>query len=666
MQSPTGSMGYDGRNTDEAEEADDESIRSEDRDDDEDNGVSEDEKQMEEDHPVHRRLQEIVKSIKRKEIDWDKPKDYFGSKPQGQFSPHLRSERNDDCILHFLIKDEDATTEEIKELAKAIKYIARFHPKLMTTQNKESLTPLYLALDNLDKRRVYLIRYGFFKSQMKVDHMAKAIGTPCGVHQENCLHRALKSQPVHYTVLNLLIDSANQQAVNARDAQDWTPLHRAVHFEHSSEEMLGIIQKLIQIGEPDSTPNTFDSPPVESAFDTYSGPERGKLSVYEYHMKTRYEEEQREKTQAAKSSSSSRPPKAKAKREDHKQEDQVVKSRLLEKDVKKGGEIQQRMNATEKENINQDRLARGGKEEKEAGWEEEMPKPGLIRANTNAKRVIFRDNNVNPKATEKKDTKAEKRQERERWSQEIRNALKLHSLRTRTIAQATRFLYGTNKDGRLLCPCSNNCTINIDMTLNPADVQLYFDYSGLPKDDADPGTFYENFQMTRFDQVLQYVEFPAVRLKEGKMPRRETFDEHRAFYHSKTNGRKDLLFFFSWLKDKGVKHIIKVIVQDTTDPHCDEVIEKCLSPFRIDVLDWSKPDLDPEMLHTACPDVKELHLRWGGNNAILRSWSELEGLRRLRDLCKIYLYYDQVLQMSSFSFGTLLSFRALTEHGEYV
>lgn len=183
------------------------------------------------------------------------------------------------------------------------------------------------------------------------------------------------------------------------------------------------------------------------------------------------------------------------------------------------------------------------------------------------------------------------------------------------------------------------------------DVQLFFDYSGLPKEDADPGTFYDNFQTTQFDEVLQYVEFPAVRLKDGKLPRGESFREHRGLYNAKTIGRKDLLFFFSWLKDKGVKHIIKVIVQDSTDWHCDEAIERCLSPFCIDVLDWSKPDLDPEMLCKACPDVKELHLRWGANNAILRAWGEPEGLRQLKLLDKICLYYDQVNRSSLFLDG---------------
>lgn len=95
-------------------------------------------------------------------------------------------------------------------------------------------------------------------------------------------------------------------------------------------------------------------------------------------------------------------------------------------------------------------------------------------------------------------------------------------------------------------------------------------------------------------------------------------------------------------------------MHDSTDSHSDEVIEKCLSSFRVDNLDWSKPDLDPEMLCNACPDVKELHLRWCGNNAILRAWGELEGLRRLKDLRTIYLYHETV------SFPYLSFFNALT------
>jgi hypothetical protein len=117
--------------------------------------------------------------------------------------------------------------------------------------------------------------------------------------------------------------------------------------------------------------------------------------------------------------------------------------------------LQRRRNPTESESkrerestnatVQRGKRAKGeGNEESE---EEDMPKPGLIRANTNLKRVAFSESTNNSASTDRKDTMAEKRQYRETWSLKTRNVLKLHCLRTKTIAQATRFLYGTNKDG---------------------------------------------------------------------------------------------------------------------------------------------------------------------------------------------------------------------------
>ena len=127
------------------------------------------------------------------------------------------------------------------------------------------------------------------------------------------------------------------------------------------------------------------------------------------------------------------------------------------------------------------------------------------------------------------------------------------------------------------------------------------------------------------------------------MPRCQFFKDFQDLYSSHMIGRKDILFFFAWLsKEKQVKQIIRVIVDDFKDPHSDDIIEKCLSLFKIDILDWSKPDLDPDLIYNACPDVRELHLRWGGNNAVLRAWSERDGLPRLTLLRKVTLHYGKV------------------------
>jgi hypothetical protein len=130
-------------------------------------------------------------------------------------------------------------------------------------------------------------------------------------------------------------------------------------------------------------------------------------------------------------------------------------------------------------------------------------------------------------------------------------------------------------------------------------------------------------------------------------------------------GRKDMQYFFDWLYKKGVRHIIKVSVDDSGDSgekvHSDQAIQKSLERFIVEHLDWKKTDLDPEtILHVssrvereppnwktkepvkqeivADRQLRQLDLRWGGSNAVLRGWSESEGLALLPHLKKIRLF----------------------------
>ena len=111
----------------------------------------------------------------------------------------------------------------------------------------------------------------------------------------------------------------------------------------------------------------------------------------------------------------------------------------------------------------------------------------------------------------------------------------------------------------------------------------------------------------------------------------------------KGRGRSDLGFIFNWLHQKGVKQILKVIVDDLEDPaHSDEAIETSLERFDVEILDWRKIDLCPETIRKACKNLREVHLRWSGNNAILRAWSEQEGLAGLEHLGKVHLHVRPV------------------------
>lgn len=129
-------------------------------------------------------------------------------------------------------------------------------------------------------------------------------------------------------------------------------------------------------------------------------------------------------------------------------------------------------------------------------------------------------------------------------------------------------------------------------------------------------------------------------------------------------GRKDMKYFFAWLYAKGVRHIINLAVEDTGNAndtvHSDQAIQESLERFIIEHLDWRKVDLDPEtILHVSSKafdqenpgpkgsnedalglnrHLKQLNLRWSGSNAVLRAWSEREGLAMLPGLEKIYLF----------------------------
>ncbi|KAF7898370.1 hypothetical protein EAF00_004816 [Botryotinia globosa] len=159
----------------------------------------------------------------------------------------------------------------------------------------------------------------------------------------------------------------------------------------------------------------------------------------------------------------------------------------------------------------------------------------------------------------------------------------------------------------------------------------------------DPEEFIESFEHVKLDTVLQYVAFPNVRVHPAP-------DYPYSLDRSTEggNGRCDMMFFFQWLKDKGVKRILKVIVDDSNTPaHSDEAINKALQGFDVEILDWRKVDLCSETILISGRKLREVHLQWSGNNAVLRGWSEPVGLRRLEDLSKVYLHVKQDLESHS-------------------
>lgn len=167
-------------------------------------------------------------------------------------------------------------------------------------------------------------------------------------------------------------------------------------------------------------------------------------------------------------------------------------------------------------------------------------------------------------------------------------------------------------------------------------------------------SFAQVFSKYKFYPVLRHVALPPLKIKPLSSAMSSTKRAEYSFQYT------DQLLFFEWLQIKmKVKKIFKVIVDDTDTPHRDEEIINVLAgkgtrgraklqSFDVEILDWRKMDLCPIVVQSAAPNLRELHLRWGGSNAVLRGWSEPEGLPKLKQLKAIHLHYTEVVKTTLF------------------
>ncbi|KAJ3528083.1 hypothetical protein NM208_g10378 [Fusarium decemcellulare] len=63
--------------------------------------------------------------------------------------------------------------------------------------------------------------------------------------------------------------------------------------------------------------------------------------------------------------------------------------------------------------------------------------------------------------------------------------------------------------------------------------------------------------------------------------------------------------------------------------HSNKSLENALTDTRVELLDWRRLDICPDTIVRIGQNLRELHLQWSGNNAVLRSWSEAGGLPKL-------------------------------------
>lgn len=172
------------------------------------------------------------------------------------------------------------------------------------------------------------------------------------------------------------------------------------------------------------------------------------------------------------------------------------------------------------------------------------------------------------------------------------------------------------------------------------DLQLYFDLSG--RSSMKRAGLEALLKHLTFEDALQYVYIPSIKIEaptEGAAARRAV----RARPADLGTGRRDLVDVFDGLRRRGVGTVLKVVVDDSLDPpHTDEAIEEALRNLDVEVWDWRKPDLSTEVIYNAAPRVREVHLYWGGNNAVLRGWAEDGGLKKLSELRRVHLHHHGV------------------------
>lgn len=116
------------------------------------------------------------------------------------------------------------------------------------------------------------------------------------------------------------------------------------------------------------------------------------------------------------------------------------------------------------------------------------------------------------------------------------------------------------------------------------DVQIFFDYQGLPLEVKEE-LFNETFKVTKFDEVLKFVRFTNVTVKRRNTPQTKAQRSNGGL------GRQDMEFFFDFLYKKGVRYILKAVVEENgCTVHSNEAIKNALDKMMIEHLDWQKMD----------------------------------------------------------------------------
>lgn len=613
-------------------------------------------------------------------------------------------------LLHTLVeivKHSDEVESEHVELL--VRRLVGKYPDLLKYSNKDGHNPVYMAVRASNHQLVSCMisacEEGQRQDAIGLDFMQCLDDALCMKAQEGktSLHIALKEN-FNPETARMMIENASDEALGVQDDLGKTPMHYAVSFSQCTSVRADLISLFIQR----DLSAVQSKPRPETTFLDLA--DKSNCSMFREHQKTRTTVTKRFNEWAAKKAQSTNPDgtgEAAAGDRPARGTKEPPQPRINERDTshavakpdsdeiadKNHGEQEVEEKLTDREKLRQRKKAEEAirlREAAEAAGRDVRgdharlatrliptvrqmePAPNTPIKRINSARVDGKPSHSRPPARpsqpSRKSTTADKGNMTvwNKNSEDILINLKLHYMRTRSTEMAISFLYGLNMSGEPENPCNMRLVADVPFS----DVQISFDYDRLPR-----RIFWNDFikrfgadgkSGLKFDSVLNYVNFPHV---EVRLKGRLADNERDAELQSGGGqlgalGRKDMTYFFDWLYKKGVRHIIRLSVQDPGDSgekvHSEWAIQQALERFVVERLDWQKTDLDPEtILHVSSKalepeaptskdpkhierlpnrQIKELCLRWSGSNIVLRAWSEPEGLPKLTQLERIYLF----------------------------
>ncbi|KAL6878819.1 hypothetical protein J3F83DRAFT_724010 [Trichoderma novae-zelandiae] len=569
-------------------------------------------------------LEEVLKGIRDGTRDFTNDSQLKSFKASGGDGNYLASNTADPrqpTALHIMAAMDKKELPKLDgRMEPLIRFLVEHENDLLRIQDRSGHTPLFLAIEAKKEKMVQWM----CESHRKISDILDMSSND--KDKMNCIHIGIDKR---VKFLDLLIDKAEPATLAAKDGDGNTPLHLAVEYKKCKKEQLDIIQSIIAKSDAavQRSPNgDFNNDGLSPYLHHKESCRKALARAKEKERKSAKDEKGRDKGVRVRpdgaDGDTSRPSKETA-----------PKSQGPAGPAAPGEQAPDPSSRPDKRpliQIDSSRTKYGGKSQPIGN----VNSPAVATA----PQLVGRDEKnpasrtaealaVKPTADSRSVTDSgHKSRVDEATLKGVERLLKLHYLRSRSYNAAMEILYGRN---------------------TTSDYELYFDLSGHANITQ---TGLENLlSKLKFEDILQYVAIPRLNVEVNM----NTANSKRSRGTGRSqkqdgDGRRDLCYIFDRLRKKGVKTVLKVIIDDSVTPaHSDEAIEDALKFMDVEIWDWKRTDLCSEVICRVAAKAREVNLYWSGNNAVLRGWSEEGGLKKLGELKTVYIHIQQGLETHS-------------------